>query len=60
VAVTLRTIAVFLVVAIVPAPAFAWGFAAHKYIMRRAIELLPAELKSFYFMEITVRRLFFV
>jgi hypothetical protein len=48
VAVTLRTIAVFLVVALLPAPAFAWGFAAHKYIMRRAIELLPAELKRFY------------
>ena len=40
--------AVFLLVALLPAPAFAWGFAAHKYIMRRAIELLPAELKSFY------------
>jgi hypothetical protein len=39
---------VFLLVALLPAPAFAWGFAAHKYIMRRAIELLPAELKSFY------------
>ena len=40
--------AVFLVVAILPAPAFAWGFAAHKYIMRRAIDLLPVELKGFY------------
>ena len=40
--------AVFLVVALLPGPAFAWGFAAHKYITRRAIELLPAELKSFY------------
>lgn len=44
----LRTVGVFLLVALLPAPAFAWGFAAHKYIMRRAIELLPAELKSFY------------
>jgi len=40
--------ALFLLVALLPAPAFAWGFAAHRYIMRRAIELLPAELKSFY------------
>lgn len=33
---------------LVPSSAFAWGFAAHRYIMRRAIELLPAELKPFY------------
>jgi hypothetical protein len=26
----------------------AWGFAAHKYIMRRAIDQLPSELKGFY------------
>jgi hypothetical protein len=30
---------------LVPAPAAAWGFAAHRLIMRRAIELLPPELK---------------
>jgi hypothetical protein len=40
--------AALLVVALLPAPAFAWGSAAHKYIMRRAIDLLPAELKGFY------------
>jgi hypothetical protein len=40
--------AAFLTIALLPAPAFAWGFAAHKYIMRRAIDLLPAELKDFY------------
>lgn len=31
-----------------PAPASAWGFAAHQFIMRRAIELLPPELKPFF------------
>jgi hypothetical protein len=34
--------------ALAPAPAFAWGFAAHRFIMRRAIEVLPAELKPFF------------
>jgi hypothetical protein len=32
----------------VPSQAFAWGAAAHQLIMRRAIELLPPELKPFY------------
>lgn len=32
----------------VPAPAFAWGAAAHQLIMRRAIEILPPELKPFF------------
>jgi hypothetical protein len=31
-----------------PSTAFAWGFAGHRYIMRRAIELLPPELKPFF------------
>jgi hypothetical protein len=31
-----------------PSPAFAWGAAAHRYIMRRAIDLLPAELRVFF------------
>ena len=31
-----------------PSPASAWGFAAHRYIMRRAIDLLPAEIKPFF------------
>ena len=35
---------------LVPAPAFAWGTAAHREIMRRALDLLPPELKP-YFME---------
>jgi hypothetical protein len=29
-------------------PAYAWGTAAHRYIMRRAIELLPPEIKPFF------------
>ena len=35
-------------VAAVPSSAFAWGFAAHRYIMRRAIEVLPPDLKPFF------------
>src|SRR5262245_53132925 len=35
-------------VATVPSSAFAWGFAAHRYITRRAIELLPPGLKPFF------------
>jgi hypothetical protein len=31
-----------------PAPASAWGFEAHKYIMTRAIPLLPAEIRPFF------------
>jgi len=34
--------------ALVPASAFAWGFTGHRLIMRRAIELLPSELKPFF------------
>lgn len=38
----------FLAVALVPAPAHAWGFAAHQMIVRRAIDLLPPELKPLF------------
>ena len=31
-----------------PVPAFAWGIAAHRFIMARAIDILPAELKPFF------------
>jgi len=31
-----------------PAPAHAWGFAGHRLIMARAIDLLPPELKPFF------------
>ena len=34
--------------ALVPASAFAWGFTGHRLIMRRAIELLPSDLKPFF------------
>ena len=35
-------------IVLVPARAFAWGAAGHRLIMRRAIDLLPPELKPFY------------
>jgi hypothetical protein len=31
-----------------PPPAAAWGTAAHRHIMARAIDLLPVELKPFF------------
>src|SRR5918995_200667 len=40
--------AAVVVAALVPAPASAWGTAAHRYIMGRAIDMLPAELKPFF------------
>jgi hypothetical protein len=40
--------AAVLVAALVPAPASAWGTEAHRYIMGRAIDLLPPELKPFF------------
>ena len=33
---------------LVPASAFAWGAVAHRYIMRRAIELLPPAMKPLF------------
>lgn len=33
---------------LVPSQAHAWGFTGHQLIMRRAIDLLPPELKPFY------------
>jgi hypothetical protein len=43
-----RLCGALLVLALLPSPAFAWGFAAHRLIMRRAIELLPPEIKPFF------------
>lgn len=40
--------AAFLVASLVPSSASAWGFVAHRYIMARAIDLLPPELKPFF------------
>lgn len=37
-----------IVASLVPSSAFAWGFAAHRYMMRRAIDLLPAEVKPLF------------
>jgi len=44
----LRVVVVLLVASLTPSAAFAWGFAGHRLIMRRAIELLPPELKPFF------------
>ena len=40
--------AVLLAASLVPASASAWGFAGHRYIMSRAIDLLPPDLKPFF------------
>jgi hypothetical protein len=40
--------AALLAASLVPAPASAWGFAGHRYIMSRAIDLLPPNLKPFF------------
>ena len=33
---------------LLPSPASAWGFAAHRFIMRRAIDILPGDIKPFF------------
>jgi hypothetical protein len=40
--------ALLIAASLVPAPAFAWGAVAHRSIMLKAIELLPAEIKPFF------------
>jgi hypothetical protein len=45
---TLLVAALFTAFVLSPGSAFAWGFAGHRLIMRRAIELLPPELKPFF------------
>jgi hypothetical protein len=37
-----------IVASLLPSPASAWGFAAHRAIMRRAIDILPPEIKPFF------------
>jgi hypothetical protein len=37
-----------LIVACMPRPAAAWGFEAHKFIMARAIPLLPREIRPYF------------
>jgi hypothetical protein len=39
---------VMLLLLVVPRPAHAWGFSGHKFVMDRAIALLPPELRPFY------------
>jgi hypothetical protein len=43
-----RIAAAFVVLTLLPAPAFAWGLVGHRLIMARAIDLLPPELKPFF------------
>ncbi len=44
----LFALVVSVVTVLTPSSAFAWGFVGHRLIVRRAIELLPPELKPFY------------
>lgn len=45
-----KAVAALFTLAMIAAPssAFAWGTSAHRYIMRRAIDILPPELKPFF------------
>jgi hypothetical protein len=43
-----RACAIGLLVLCVPTPSWAWGGAAHRFLMRRTIELLPQELRAFF------------
>jgi len=45
---TLVALSACVLVMAAPSPAFAWGTAAHRYIMARAIDLLPAQVKPFF------------
>jgi hypothetical protein len=40
--------AIVIVTSLAASPAYAWGTAAHRYIMRRAIDLLPPPIKPFF------------
>jgi hypothetical protein len=45
----IRRLSAALVAALLlPAPALAWSWATHRFIMRRAIEILPSEIKPFF------------
>jgi hypothetical protein len=43
-----RVFGVLLVAVLVPSSSFAWGAAAHRFIMGRAIDRLPPEIKPFF------------
>jgi len=45
---TICAIGCTVAIAFAPSPALAWGSAAHRYIMARAIDLLPPELKPLF------------
>jgi hypothetical protein len=45
---TVLSLAMAAAALLVPTQAFAWGAAAHQMIMRRAIDLLPPDLKPFF------------
>lgn len=45
---TLLVAALLIASTLTPAPAFAWGSLAHRFIMRRAIDLLPPAIKPFF------------
>src|SRR5512144_3127318 len=42
------SLVMLLLLLVTPRPAHAWGFSAHKFVMDRAIALLPPELRPFY------------
>ena len=44
----MRVVAAVVIVTLLPAPAFAWGFDAHKFITEQMLALLPAELKPLF------------
>jgi hypothetical protein len=45
---SVASILIVFLVTLVPAPAFAWGASAHRYIMDGAIDLLPPSIKPFF------------
>src|SRR3954466_6549584 len=45
---TILIAGVVLAASLAPSPALAWGFAGHQLIMKRALELLPPELKPLF------------
>jgi hypothetical protein len=44
----IAVVVVLAIAAFVPSSAYAWGAVAHRFIMQRAIDLLPPEIKPFF------------
>jgi hypothetical protein len=44
----MRAVCIVVVLLLLPTRAHAWGFSAHKFVVDRAIALLPPELRPFY------------